>query len=470
MGRVILVSEVGEARRARVQRRTLRLLFGTQIAGGIGTTIGVSVGGLLAARLGGTDVSGLAQSCAVVGGALLAVPVSRVMRARGRRPGLAMAYAVGAGGAALVVLAAATRQVWLLFLGMLAFGGGTAANLQARYSAVDLSPADRRGRQMSVIVWATTIGAVVAPNFADPSDRLLHRLGAPSLAGPFVVSIVVFALAATVITLFLRPDPLLTARVLAGTDAISDVARRRAGGMRAAWRAITASPSARLAIVAVATGHLVMVGVMSMTPVHIGMMGGMHGDADILRLVGIVLSLHVAGMYALSPLVGLAVDRFGRRAVIVAGVVVLLAACFFSGTSGESRVRLAVGLVLLGFGWSCMIVAGSTMLTESVGAEVRPAAQGLSDLVMGIAGASSGALSGLVVSGPGYPTLTVLAAIATVPLLGLALRTDSGSSGPGGAAGRVEAATAPALVGGSVTGPAAGSVAGSVAGSAVEEG
>jgi MFS family permease len=417
--------------RDRVQRRTLRLLFGTQIAGGIGTTIGVSVGGLLAARLGGTDVSGLAQSCSVIGGALLAVPVSRLMRARGRRPGLAMAYSVGAAGATVVVLAAASKLVWLLFIGMAMFGGGTAANLQARYSAVDLSPADRRARQLSVIVWATTIGAVLAPNFASPSDRLLHRFGAPSLTGPFVVSFVVFGLAAAAIFTFLRPDPLLVARTLAGS---SPVEARRAG-MRAAWRAIAANPSSRLAIAAVATGHLVMVGVMTMTPVHIGAMAGMHGDTDVLRLVGIVLSLHVAGMYALSPLVGLAADRFGRRTIIICGVGILLAACLFAGTSGEHRVRLTIGLVLLGFGWSCMIVAGSTLLTESVPADVRPAAQGLSDLVMGTAGASSGALSGVVVSGAGYPTLTLIAAIATVPLLALALRSSADSAGgapPGG--------------------------------------
>jgi MFS family permease len=193
--------------------------------------------------------------------------------------------------------------------------------------------------------------------------------------------------------------------------------------MRAAWRAVLASPSARLAVGAVATGHLVMVGVMSMTPVHIGMV---MDDADTVRLVGIVISVHVAGMYALSPLVGFAVDRLGRRQVILGGVAVLLAACATAGTSGTDTIQLACGLALLGLGWSCMIVAGSTLLTESVDSAVRPAAQGLSDLLMGCAGALSGALSGLIVSGPGYPTLTLIAALATVPLLGLALRTATG--------------------------------------------
>lgn len=428
---------VDEAYRVRVQRHTLRLLFGTQISGGIGTTIGISIGGLLAARLGGTNVSGLSQSCAVVGGALLAVPVTRLMRFRGRRPGLALAYLIGACGAALVIVSAATHVVPLLFGGMLLFGGGTAANLQARYSAVDLSPRQRRARQLSMIVWATTIGAVLAPNLANPADELAHSLGAPPLTGPFFVSIGVFLLAAVVIGLFLRPDPLLTAQALAEPSSDGPVSAgparpSSAGGVVDAWRAVRASPAARLAIGAVATGHLVMVGVMSMTPVHIDMMPGMGDDADVLRVIGVVLSVHVAGMYALSPVVGYATDRFGRRPVIVAGVGILLAACLVAGTAGEHPVRLAIGLLLLGFGWSCMIVAGSTLLTESVSAAVRPAAQGLSDLVMGGAGAISGALSGLVVSGPGYPTLTVIAAVATIPLLALALRPVTGVSGASG--------------------------------------
>lgn len=164
---------------ASIQRRTLRLLFTTQIIGGIGVTIGIAVGALLAARIAGTAVAGVAQSAGVVGAALLAVPVTRIMARHGRRPGLVLAYAIGAVGGVLVVLAAATRWVPLLFLGMLLFGGGTAANLQARYTAVDLAEPARRGRQLSLIVWATTIGAVAAPNFAALADRVTTGWGLP---------------------------------------------------------------------------------------------------------------------------------------------------------------------------------------------------------------------------------------------------------------------------------------------------
>ncbi|QLQ39925.1 MFS transporter [Micromonospora robiginosa] len=408
---------------AGIQRRTLRLLFLTQIVGGVGVAIGISVGALLAARVAGTALAGLAQSAGVVGAALLAVPVTRLMAARGRRPGLVLAYLVGAVGGALVVVAVVSGVVPLLFVGMLLFGGGTAANLQARYTAVDLAEPARRGRQLSLVVWATTIGSVAAPNFAALADDVTHGWGLPLLAGPFLVSAVAFTLAAGVLLALLRPDPLLTARRLAAAEPepVAGAARTvtRRGGMAAAWRTVRGRPAARLGIAAVAVGHLVMVAVMSMTPVHLD---EWHSDADLLRVVGIVLSLHIAGMYAFSPVVGWLTDRLGRRPVILGGVAFLLAACAVAGTAGHHTPALSVGLALLGLGWSGTMVAGSTLLSESVPTADRPGVQGLSDLLMGLAGAGAAAVSGFVMRAVGYPTLTLLAAIAVVPLVALALR------------------------------------------------
>ncbi|MEU6076482.1 MFS transporter [Micromonospora sp. NPDC047074] len=408
---------------APIQRRTLRLLFGTQIVGGIGVTIGVAVGALLASAVAGTAVAGLVSSAAVVGGALLAVPITRIMAGHGRRPGLVVAYLTGAAGGGLVVLAAVTRSVPLLFLGMLLFGGGSAANLQARYTAVDLAAPARRGRQLSLIVWATTIGAVAAPNFAALADRVTSGWGLPALAGPFAFSAVAFVLAGGAILALLRPDPLLTARRLAAATVAAGSPpappARHGAGMRAAWAVVRVLPAARLGIVAVAVGHLVMVAVMVMTPVRLH---EWHDDADVLRVVGLVLSLHIAGMYALAPLVGWLTDRAGRRVVILGGVGLLLAACAVAGTAGHHTARLSVGLFLLGLGWSGTMVAGSTLLSESVPVGVRPSVQGLSDLTMGLAGAAAGAVSGFVVEAAGYPVLTMLAAVAVVPLVTLALR------------------------------------------------
>ncbi|MEV0716620.1 MFS transporter [Asanoa sp. NPDC050611] len=414
-----------------VQRRTLRLLFGTQVLAGVGTTIGIAVGALLAARIGGTAVSGLASSMVVVGAAALALPISKIMTGYGRRSGLVAAYAVGLVGSLLVVLATVVESLPLLLVGFAGFGGGSAANLQARYAAIDLATPERRARQLAVIVWATTLGAVAAPNLTSLADTAGINLGLPALGGPFAASAVAFTIAAVLLYVFLRPDPLLTARALAPLPGDPRAATARDG-----FRAVFGNATARLGVSSVAVGHLVMVGVMSMTPVHIDLESG-HGDADVLRIVGVVLSVHIVGMYAFSPVVGWLADRLGRQALILVGAGVLVAACAVAGFSGHSTAWLTVGLFLLGLGWSATMVAGSTLLSESVGVDVRAAAQGLSDTLMGAAGAAAGALSGVVVELAGYPVLTLLAATAVVPLVALALRPlptgpAPSSSGPVG--------------------------------------
>jgi MFS family permease len=404
-----------------VQRRTLRLLFGSQIAGGVGIVIGGTVGALLAADMVTVAVSGLAQSATVVGGALLAVPATRIVRRFGRGPSLSAAYLVAAVGAFLTVMAAMTRSTALLFVGFFFFGGGATATLQARYAAVDLAPKELYGRHLSIIVWATTLGGVVGPNLAPVAGAALEPYGVPPLAAPFVFSMLLFVLVAVLLFVGLRPDPLLLARKLAmGAATSGDPAATHSGGMRAAFRAVLAHRAARLGVAATAIGHVVMVGVMAMTPVHI--LGAGHGAAATLRIVGVVISVHVAGMYAFAPIMGWLSDRFGKPRVILVGVGLLLAACLVAGTAKHDATRLAVGLLLLGLGWSATMVAGSTLLSQSMSLELRPSTQGLSDLVMGLAGATSGALSGVVVQAFGFPMLTVAAALMTVPLAVLAAR------------------------------------------------
>jgi MFS family permease len=115
-------------------------------------------------------------------------------------------------------------------------------------------------------------------------------------------------------------------------------------------------------------------------------------------------------------------DRFGRQRVILLGVTLLLTACAVAGTAGHDTTRLGVGLFLLGLGWSATMVSGSALLAASTAPAMKPAVQGLSDLVMGLAGATAGALSGVVVAGFGFPALTLVAALMTVPLAALAIR------------------------------------------------
>lgn len=408
---------------AAVQRRTLRLLFATQIISGVGVAIGASVGALLAAEMAGVGLSGLAQSAVVVGGALFAVPATAIVRRHGRRPSLALSYLAAATGGIVVVAAAMAGSIPLLFAGFFLFGGSTTAGLQARYAAVDLAPAALRGRHLSLIVWATTLGAVAGPNLAPLAGAALDGYGVPTLAGPFFFAALLFSLAALVLLLWLRPDPIRIAR--AASDATGETAAhdQRSVGMRAALRAVMSRPGARLGVSAVAVGHLVMIGVMAMTPVHIR--GAGHEAAHTLRIVGVVLSMHIAGMFAFAPLMGWLTDRFGRRVVIGGGIALLLTACAVAGTAGHDATRLGAGLMVLGLGWSATMVAGSTLLSESVPVVLRASAQGLSDLIMGLAGATAAALSGVVVGAWGYPALALLAALTTAPLIVLAARSRS---------------------------------------------
>jgi MFS family permease len=399
---------------AAVQRRTLRLLFITQIVSGVGVAVGASVGALLAADIAGVGVSGLAQSAAVIGTALFAIPATAIVNHRGRRPSLALLYLIAAVGAIVVLFAASRASIPLLFPGFFLFGAATTANFQARYAAVDMAPPTERGRHLSLIVWATTLGAVLGPSLAPVAGTTVARFGIPTLAGPYFFSMLLFTLAIVLLLVFLRPDPAVVARAELGRATVETTNAQRPG-IGEAFRFVTSHTAARLGVSAMAIGNVVMIGVMAMTPVHIR--GAGHDAAHTLSIVGLVLSCHIAGMYAFSPIFGWLTDRLGRRPVIFVGLAFLLAACALAGNAGDDTAHLAAGLMVLGLGWSATMVAGSTLLSESVSIELRASAQGFSDLVMGLAGASAGAISGVIVAAWGYPTLALLAAVATVPLI-----------------------------------------------------
>ena len=395
-----------------IQRRTVGVLSGSVALAGLGVTVGITVGGLLARDVAGTDsASGLGQTAGVLGAAVIAVPLARISDRSGRRAGLAAGYAVAVAGAVLAVVAAALSSLPLLLLGLFGFGAATACGLQARYAAADLALPEHRGRDLSLVVWATTVGSVLGPNLAGPGADLGRSLGLPALGGAFAVSAVVFGLVALAVLALLRPDPLLLARRLGGR--VAGVRRRGATG--AAVRAVWASPGGRLGLTAVVVSHAVMVGVMVMTPVHMGHAGGPEGTT--LRIIGLVISVHVAGMYFFSPLVGWLADRAGRRTTVAVGGGLLLSAAALAGTAAPGdAVQLGAGLLLLGLGWSCGLIAGSTLVTESVAVDLRPTAQGGTDLLMGLGAALAGVVGGPLLTLGGYGLVTAVSAALVLPL------------------------------------------------------
>ena len=392
----------------------MSVLMVSQALGGVGVSSGVAVATLLAEHiLGSPGLAGLAQTTQVLGAALAALLLARVTAARGRRAGLALGYGTGGIGAALCILAGVLGSFPLLLLGTLGIGSATAANSQARFAATDLAEPDHRARALSLVVWTTTVGSVLGPNLASPGAALAHRIGTPELTGPFVYSAVATGLAALWLAARLRPDPLLVARELAharGESHHGHVTLRHIIGV------VRVRPRAAAAMIAMAVAHAVMVSVMVMTPLHIH-----HGGGD-LRIIGLVLSAHVLGMYAFSPLVGWLVDRIGHAAVLASGAALLLTAVALAGgASAGGSQRLTLGLFLLGVGWSCALVASSALLVEAVPVAERPGVQGGADSLMGLFAAGGSALAGVMVAQWGYGALNATAGVLALFVLGAAL-------------------------------------------------
>ncbi|MDP9416630.1 MAG: MFS transporter [Actinomycetota bacterium] len=417
-----------------VQRRTVRVLAMVQILAGVGIAAPIAAGGPLAEQVGGsTALAGLASTANVLGSALLALPLARLMAARGRRTGLAAGFLLGAGGAVLLVAAAVADLFVLLCLASVLLGSAIAASLQARFAATDLASAATSGRALSVVVWATTVGAVLGPNLLEPGRAVAGWLGLPELTGPYVFTAVALVAAAAVVLIALRPDPLLESRRLAaGASARSGgvvaVPEPRSpephGRLRRAARAVAASPPALLALAAVSTAHTVMVAVMVMTPVHL------HAGGSSYRALGLVISAHIAGMYALSPVMGWLADRWGRVPVVLLGQATLVTAVLTTGTAGHDAGRVAIGLTLLGLGWSANLVAGSTLLSESVALRFRPDVQGGADTVMGLCGAAGGALAGVALGLWGYAGLSLAAGLLVAPVVVLAVWASRAGTTP----------------------------------------
>ncbi|WP_372736661.1 MFS transporter [Nocardioides sp.] len=397
------------------QRHTITTLVISQAVGAVGITIGVATASLLARDVSGSEtLAGLVQTFQVLGSAVAAYLLARLMSARGRRMGLVTGYLLGATGSLLAVVAAVLGSMTLLLFGAVLLGSTTAANNSARYAATDLATEEKRGRALSTVVWATTIGAVAGPNLSGPAGAFANGVGIPVLAGPFAFGALGMTLAALVVWIRLRPDPLLLAREAATAgepvdlaDPVEDVPDARTSSWRLARQAVHERPVLGWAILGLAGSHAAMIGVMTMTPLHME-----HGGAS-LRIIGIVISVHVLGMFAFAPVMGWLADRIGRDRVLLGGGILLLVSLVLCALAPEGNsTEIFAGLFLLGLGWSAATVSASTLISDHAPLAVRTDVQGTADLVMGLTAAAAGALAGVVNGLLGYPTL----AVATVAL------------------------------------------------------
>jgi len=388
-----------------VQHRVVRTLAAAQVLSGVGVAGTVAAGSLLVSSITKSEtLAGLAQTSAVLGAAALALPLARLTSIGGRRLALSVGYFSGVIGSILAILGGYHRIIVLMLMGTFLVGAAAAAGYQARFAAIDLASNETRAKQLSFVVWGSTIGAVTGPNLMEPAGKLAEFFGLPPLVGPYLISATTLALAGVVITIFLRPDPYL----LANKDSTTS---KHKGSTKKALAHIRQNPKALFAILSIAIGHVAMVSVMVMTPVHMA-----HVDVS-LTIIGLVISVHVLGMYAFSPLVGLLSDRLGRVRVIQIGLIVLLLSTVISGKAkADDAYTLGVGLFLLGLGWSCTLIAGSAFLSESVDQQFRASSQGASDLVMNLSGAGGGAIAGVIIGTLSYGWLCFAAAIPVLAL------------------------------------------------------
>ena len=395
------------------QRLTLAKLFTAQLFSGAGIASGYAVGGLLAEQITGrTAMAGFAQMSVILGAGLVAYPLATLAARYGRRTALTLGFGTGTLGAAVVLTGVAVEFLPLFMLGMMMCGSSTAAGLQARYAASDSVNPQKPGQAMSIVIWATTVGSVLGPNFTEPGSRLGEFLGVNPLSGPYLISMGCFALAA--LAAFSLGSQRTAARAAAQGTApaaaqAASPAQTDRPSLGESLRYLLSRPVARYAVITVITGQMIMTNVMVMTPVH---MDHQHFD---LTAVGIVVSIHIMGMYVFSPVFGWMSDRWGPRTVINAGMVVYavtVALGIYDSLLPTSHfVILNTALFLLGVGWSMFLIGGSALLVKSVDARMRVPLQGISDSAMNLGGAFMAAFAGTLLGLGGFFLINAIAGV-----------------------------------------------------------
>jgi MFS family permease len=383
-------------------------LFAAQVCGSTAHSMSLAVGSIMAAIITGTNTtSGLPVGVAALGAALASWPLARLMARAGRRPGLVLGYGLGVAGTVLGMVGVTVQNFSLFLLGMVFFGLGSTSNLLARYAAADVSVGAQRGRAMGLIVWGSSAGAVIGPNLMTPALAAGRTLGIDPAASAFLISVAGYAMAALLIEVFLRPDPLEVARRLHHAN----VTGRPATPARTLI-AILGDVRVQIALATLTVGQFVMISTTSTSPVYL------HDQGHPVATIGVAVSLHLGGMYVTSPLSGWLADRYGRLPTIGAGALLLIGSTMLAGfVPGRAGALVILGLFLNGVGWNLSFVAGSALLTDALSPSERASTQGLADLVMGLMGALGSSAGGMILGLWGFTILNIVgAALVLVPL------------------------------------------------------
>ncbi|ADV95429.1 MFS family permease [Bacillus subtilis] len=389
-------------------KRTLFVVSISQIFGGAGLAAGVTVGALIAQQMLGTDAfAGLPSALFTLGSAGSALIVGRLSQRYGRRTGLSAGFMIGGLGAIGVIMAAIINSIFLLFISLLIYGAGTATNLQARYAGTDLANHKQRATAVSITMVFTTFGAVAGPSLVNVMGDFALSIGVPSLAGPFILAAAAYMLAGVVLFIMLRPDPLVIARTI-------EAANEEPGdkGHLAATEHTENKKGIIVGATVMVLTQIVMVAIMTMTPVHMR-----HHGHD-LGAVGLVIGFHIGAMYLPSLVTGVLVDRLGRTAMAISsGTTLLLAGVIAAFAPGDSMVLLVIALSLLGLGWNFGLISGTALIVDSTDTATRAKTQGTVDVLIALSGAAGGALSGMIVAGSSYLALSFAGGMLSLLLI-----------------------------------------------------
>lgn len=398
----------------KLYKRSLIVVVMSQIFGGAGLAAGITVGALLARDMLGSDSSaGLPAALFTLGSALAAFLVGRISQRHGRRYGLSLGFIAGGVGAIGVVIAATMDNIYLLFFALFIYGAGTSTNLQARYAGTDLANEKQRATAISIAMVSTTFGAVAGPNLVTPMGKFATSFGLPALSGPFILAAVAYLLAGFIFLIYLRPDPFLVAKTIAIEK------EKQAGQFVSEVTQDIKTTVNRIGIIVGALvlvlSHMIMVAIMTMTPIH------MQNHGAGLTAVGIVIGLHIAAMYLPSLVTGMLVDKIGRPIIVIAsGVTLAISGLMAAYAPGDSLFWLTFALMLLGLGWNFGLISGTAIIIDSTDMKIRAKTQGSVDVWVALAGTVGGLLSGVIVASSNFAVLGLLGmyvALLLIPLM-----------------------------------------------------
>ena len=348
------------------------------------------------------DDKGLATlpiACQFLATMLTTVPASLIMRRIGRRAGFTMGQCIGLTGAAIAGYAIYKVNFPLFVAGSFMVGIHNAFWQYYRFAAADTASEVFRSRSISYVLAGGVAAAIIGPELAKLSVDLFEPV---RFAGNYLAFVIVVLVAITVIQFIEIPRPGAGERRETGRS-LGTVARQ---------------PKFIVAVLSSMFGYGVMTMAMTATPLAMAGCGLAFDDT------AFVIEWHMLGMFAPSFFMGHLISRIGAANVILLGVCLMIGS-LSTGLSGVEIVQFWGALVLLGLGWNCMFVGGTTLLTETYAIAERAKAQALHDFLVFSAVAVSSFSSGKILHELGWnwinfamipPMLVVLSALTWLRL------------------------------------------------------